>query len=68
MNYSNQPFPQQRDNQPLQEKYQFTNQSDDDRRDEEIEKLKEELEEQSGDWGDIDPAGGEEPTAPGSAV
>lgn len=54
------------------EELRFDNASDDeqDRRDAEEarEKLAEELEEKNGDWGDVDPAGGEAPTAPGSAV
>ena len=54
------------------EELRFDNASDDeqDRRDAEEarEKLAEELDEKNGDWGDVDPAGGEAPTAPGSAV
>ena len=67
MNISNQPIS---DYQKSQGDFQFSNQSNDDRTDDEKarEKLEEELEEQNSDWGDVDPAGGEEPTAPGSAV
>ena len=68
MRNSIQPFPQYENEQKSQEKYQFSSEADDDRKDEEREKLEEDLEEQNSDWGDVDPAGGEEPTAPGSAV
>lgn len=71
MNNSNQPTDY---NDPSQKsEYLFSNQADEDR-DEKIEKIEEALvkeEEENGvggDWGDVDPAGGEEPTAPGSAV
>lgn len=39
-----------------------------DERDREEEDEEETDEEEGGDWGDVDPAGGPEPSAPGSAV
>lgn len=41
----------------------FSSQMNDDR-----EEQREEVEEQTEDWGDVDPAGGPAPAAPGSAV
>lgn len=43
----------------------FSNPTDDGSKDKE--KQEEELE-QNNDWGDVDPAGGEAPSSPGSAV
>jgi len=37
-------------------------------RDEEDEDKYEDEEDEAGDWGDVDPAGGDAPTSPGSAV
>ena len=39
-----------------------------DRDDEKEERDEEEVEEENQDWGDVDPAGGPAPSAPGSAV
>ncbi len=71
MNIPNQPIGDYQNSEELK----FSNQSDDDRKDNDREdeekareELEEELEEQSSDWGDVDPAGGEEPAAPGSAI
>jgi len=49
----------------------FSSQTDNDRKENEKEKEQEEQEEQeeqNSDWGDVDPASGPAPTAPGSAV
>jgi hypothetical protein len=52
----------------------FSSQTDDDRKENEKEKEQEQeeqeeiQEEKNSDWGDVDPAGGPTPTAPGSAV
>ena len=43
----------------------FSSQNDNDRKDKE--EREEELE-QNSDWGDVDPAGGDAPSSPGSAV
>lgn len=43
----------------------FSSPTDDDRKDKE--EREEEIEENS-DWGDVDPAGGDAPSSPGSAV
>ncbi len=43
----------------------FSNSTDGDRKDREE---REEEVEQNSDWGDVDPAGGDAPTSPGSAV
>ena len=43
----------------------FSSQMNDDREDKHEEEIQEEP---SQDWGDVDPAGGPAPTAPGSAV
>ena len=43
----------------------FSNQMNDDREEQSKEEIQEEP---SQDWGDVDPAGGPAPTAPGSAV
>ena len=43
------------------------NAADKDQGDKDLEK-EEDVEEESGDWGDVDPAGGPTPSAPGSAV
>ena len=42
------------------------NAADKDQEDKDLEK--EEDDDESGDWGDVDPAGGPAPSAPGSAV
>ena len=41
---------------------------DHDKDEEDEEEEEEEEEEEPGDWGDVDPAGGDEPSSPGSAV
>ena len=43
----------------------FSNPTDDGRKDKE---KQEEEQEQNNDWGDVDPAAGEAPSSPGSAV
>ncbi|WP_432671230.1 hypothetical protein [Flavobacterium sp. SM2513] len=43
----------------------FATPSEDDRKDKEKQEIKEE---QNSDWGDVHPASGPEPTAPGNAV
>ena len=62
-------------NDPIQEsEYLFSSRADDDDDEEEkIEKIEEALVEKSendegGDWGDVDPEGGEDPGMPGGAI
>ena len=62
-------------NEPFQEsEYHFSSQTDpNDDQEEKIEKIEEALAEEAlaeedGDWGDVDPAGGEDPGMPGGAI
>lgn len=66
MKRSNQPLGHYEHGQDAQPSYLFSNQSDDDRKEEEAENEDEAA--TMDDWGDVDPAGGPAPSAPGSAV